>query len=75
VIRPSGTYFVTADIRRLGEEDGAAFCRELPHRCGVVAIPSSVFYQHPERGRHLVRFTFCKRIDVLEEAVTRLKSR
>ncbi|CAM5353026.1 hypothetical protein SALBM311S_08742 [Streptomyces alboniger] len=36
---PSGTYFVTADIRPLGETDGIAFCRALPERAGVVAIP------------------------------------
>ena len=51
-----------------------AFCRSLPERCGVVAIPSSVFYADPATGRSLVRFAFCKRTEVLTEAVTRLKS-
>lgn len=74
VYRPAGTYFVTADIRPLGESDGFAFCRSLPGRCGVVAVPNAVFYDNVEAGRHLVRFAFCKRIEVLEEAVTRLKS-
>ena len=73
VFRPAGTYFVTADIRPLGETDGMAFCRALPERCGVVAIPTQVFYADPARGRHLVRFTFCKREEVLEEAVARLR--
>jgi N-succinyldiaminopimelate aminotransferase len=72
VFRPGGTYFVTADIRPLGSDDGVAFCRSLPERCGVVAVPNAVFYEDPERGRHLVRFTFCKRRDVLAEAATRL---
>jgi N-succinyldiaminopimelate aminotransferase len=75
VYRPQGTYFVTADIRPLAGEadaDGIAFCRTLPERCGVVAVPNAVFYADPDRGRHLVRFAFCKRIDVLEEAVDRL---
>ncbi len=72
VDRPDGTYFATADIRPLGETDGLAFCRALPARCGVVAVPSQVFYQDPERGRHLVRFTFCKRDEVLGEAAARL---
>ena len=72
VDRPDGTYFATADIRPLGETDGLAFCRALPERCGVVAVPSQVFYQDPERGRHLVRFTFCKRDEVLGEAAARL---
>jgi N-succinyldiaminopimelate aminotransferase len=75
VFRPSGTYFVTVDIRPLRSDgDGYAFCRDLPHRCGVVAIPNEVFYTDRRRGRHLVRFAFCKRFEVLDEAVSRLKA-
>ncbi|MER5496593.1 pyridoxal phosphate-dependent aminotransferase [Streptomyces sp. NPDC002561] len=73
VYRPAGTYFVTTDIRPLGESDGFAFCRALPERCGVVAIPNAVFYDHREQGAPFVRFAFCKRKGVLEEAVDRLK--
>ncbi|SDM30584.1 pyridoxal phosphate-dependent aminotransferase [Streptomyces wuyuanensis] len=73
VYRPAGTYFVTTDIRPLGESDGFAFCRALPERCGVVAIPNAVFYDHRDAGAPFVRFAFCKRVDVLEEAVSRLK--
>ena len=68
-----GTYFVTTDIRALGEHDGLAFCRALPERCGVVAIPNVVFYDDSDAGLPLVRFAFCKRLDVIDEAVTRLK--
>jgi N-succinyldiaminopimelate aminotransferase len=52
------------------------FCRALPQRCGVVAIPSSVFYDpdDPDAGRTLVRWAFCKRVEVLEEALARLAS-
>ena len=75
VFRPKGTYFVTVDIRGLrADGDGMAFCRELPAACGVVAIPNQVFYTDQRRGSHLVRFAFCKRLDVLDEAVSRLKS-
>ncbi|MCT9091652.1 pyridoxal phosphate-dependent aminotransferase [Streptomyces sp. ASQP_92] len=74
VFRPAGTYFVTTDIRPLGVSDGFAFCRALPERCGVVAIPNAVFYDHRDQGAPFVRFAFCKRTAVLEEAVTRLKS-
>jgi N-succinyldiaminopimelate aminotransferase len=74
VLRPQGTYFVTVDIRSLGETDGLAFCRSLPHRCGVVAVPSVVFYGDVEAGSPLVRFACCKRTEVLDEACTRLKS-
>lgn len=74
VYRPAGTYFVTTDIRPLGGgSDGFAFCRALPERCGVVAIPNAVFYDDQEGGRSKVRFAFCKREDVLREAVSRLK--
>jgi len=74
VYPPSGTYFVTADIRPFGKTDGMAFCRSLPERCGVVAVPTVVFYDDVEAGSPLVRFTFCKRREVLEDAVVRLKS-
>ena len=71
VFVPEGTYFVTADVRPLGFDDGVTFCRELPHRVGVVAIPTQVFYDDVEAGRSLVRFAFCKRDEVLDEAITR----
>ncbi|GAA2458777.1 pyridoxal phosphate-dependent aminotransferase [Streptomyces macrosporus] len=73
VFRPQGTYFVTTDIAPLGEKDGLAFCRSLPERCGVVAVPNAVFYDDPDAGRTQVRFAFCKREDVLREAVSRLR--
>jgi N-succinyldiaminopimelate aminotransferase len=72
VYRPAGTYFITTDVRPLGETDGLTFCRELPGRAGVVAIPSAVFYDHPEAGRTQVRFAFCKRTEVLAEALARI---
>ncbi|MET9835577.1 pyridoxal phosphate-dependent aminotransferase [Streptomyces sp. NPDC006385] len=72
VFRPAGTYFITTDIRPLGESDGFAFCRTLPERCGVVAIPNAVFYDHREAGAPFVRFAFCKRTVKLREAIDRL---
>ena len=72
VHRPAGTYFVNADVRPLGEDDGVAFCHALPARAGVVAVPAAAFYDDPTAGRHLVRFAFCKRTDVLDEAIRRL---
>ncbi|MFD4525211.1 pyridoxal phosphate-dependent aminotransferase [Streptomyces sp. NPDC058470] len=74
VFRPAGTYFITTDIRPLGESDGFAFCRALPERAGVVAIPNAVFYDHREAGAPFVRFAFCKRTEVLEEAAKRLRA-
>jgi N-succinyldiaminopimelate aminotransferase len=72
VYPPQGTYFVTADIRPLGYDDGIEFCRNLPDRVGVVAIPTAIFYDHPERARSHVRFAFCKQPEVLTEALKRL---
>jgi N-succinyldiaminopimelate aminotransferase len=73
VYQPQGTYFITTDITPFGEKDAYAFCRALPERCGVVAIPNSVFYDDPDAGRSQVRFTFCKKDDVLHEAINRLR--
>ncbi|MFD5316485.1 pyridoxal phosphate-dependent aminotransferase [Streptomyces sp. NPDC127098] len=73
VYQPDGTYFITTDIAPFGEKDAYAFCRALPARCGVVAVPNSVFYDDPEAGRTQVRFAFCKRDDVLAEAADRLR--
>lgn len=73
VLPSSSTYFVMADIRRLQPDgDGMHLCRTLPEVCGVVAIPAEVLYLDRQRGRHLVRFAFCKRPEVLDEAVSRL---
>jgi N-succinyldiaminopimelate aminotransferase len=71
----AGTYFLCADPRPLGYADSAAFCEELPRRAGVAAIPMSAFCDPggaPERWKHLVRFTFCKRAETLDEAIRRL---
>lgn len=72
VMRPQGTYFATCDISAFGYSDGVEFCLALPERCGVVAVPSQVFYDNADAGRQLVRFAFCKRDEVLDEAVARL---
>jgi N-succinyldiaminopimelate aminotransferase len=72
--KPSGTYFITVDIRSMrADGDGMEFCRSLPERCGIVAIPNVVFYDDKHEGRHMVRFAFCKRHEVIDDAVARLK--
>jgi N-succinyldiaminopimelate aminotransferase len=73
VYPPAGTYFVTTDIRGLGDADGVEFCRDLPRQAGVVAIPNSVFYDDAEAGRTQVRFAFCKRPEVLQDALARIE--
>jgi N-succinyldiaminopimelate aminotransferase len=72
VYRPRGTYFVLTDVRPLGYDDGMAFCLDLPRRAGVVAIPAGVFYDDQSVGRPLVRWAYCKRDEVLDDAVARL---
>lgn len=67
-----GTYFLMADIRPLGYTDGVEVARALPKEAGVAAVPAQVFYDHEEEGAHLLRFAFCKRDEVLDEAVSRL---
>jgi N-succinyldiaminopimelate aminotransferase len=64
----AGTYFINADVG----EDAVEFCRRLPRERGVVAIPTSVFYDDAAAGATLVRFAFCKRPEVIAEAVARL---
>lgn len=71
---PAGTYFAIADIRPLGWDNDVEFCRMLPERAGVAAIPPTAFYVNKEAGRHLVRFAFCKTLAVLDEAVRRLEN-
>ncbi len=72
VYRPQGTYFVMADIRPLGADDGMRFCLDLPARAGVVAVPDEVFHDDPRDGKPFVRFAFCKRDAVIDDAVQRL---
>ena len=68
VVAPQATYFATVSV----DELAADYCRRLPASSGVVAIPSSVFYDSTA-GDHFVRFAFCKRPEVLAEAVRRLE--
>lgn len=72
VLPTQGTYFITTDVRPLGYPDGLTFCRELPGRAGVVAIPHQAFCDDVEVGAPYVRWAFCKRPAVLEEALERL---
>ena len=74
VARPAATYFVIADAAPLGVRDAVDFCRQMPALCGVVGVPVSVFCDDKDSARTLVRFAFCKRDDVLNEAVKRLAS-
>ena len=67
-----GTYFLTADIRNLSNETDADFCLRLVREAGVAAIPLSAFMQSAKPD-NFIRFAFCKRHAVIEEAVERLE--
>lgn len=72
-VRPAqGTYFLVADAAPLGVTDAVEWCLQLPEAAGVAAVPVSVFCDDPESTASLVRFAFCKRETVLEEACARL---
>lgn len=70
---PEGSYFILCDIADHSFSDGAAFCNYLIREIGVAAIPTESFYQHPEYGRRLVRFAFCKTMATLEAAAERME--
>ena len=74
VSKPQGTYFIVADAAAIGFDDAAVLCRTLPELAGVVAVPITAFvHEHHRSGyRSLVRFAFCKRIEVLERASDQL---
>lgn len=69
---PQGAYYVLADYSALSREDDHAFARALAQDAGVAPVPGSSFFQDGRRGRGLVRFAFCKRIETLAEAGERL---
>jgi N-succinyldiaminopimelate aminotransferase len=72
VFVPASGYFATTDISSIDQGDAAQFCAELPIRCGVVGIPTHVFFDHPQDARSLVRWAFCKSTSTLQEALARL---
>jgi len=69
---PEGAYYVLADFGRLSDEDDTTFSMRLAREAGVVPVPGSSFFGAPERGKSLVRFAFCKRMETLHEAGKRL---
>jgi N-succinyldiaminopimelate aminotransferase len=72
-VQPSeGTYFLLTDVTALGYASGEQFCADIPTRAGVVAIPVRPLCDHPHVGQSWVRWAFCKRPDVLGEALRRL---
>lgn len=72
VLPTHGSYFISADFRPLGfNGDDVAFCRYITEHAKVTAIPVTAFYEG-EGPKYFARFAFCKRDEVLHEAVARL---
>ncbi|HZF76942.1 MAG TPA: aminotransferase [Acetobacteraceae bacterium] len=73
VLPAQGSYFVTADFRPIGfTGDDVAFCRALTAEAKVTAIPVTAFYASADAPNHYARFAFCKRDEVLDEALARI---
>jgi aspartate/methionine/tyrosine aminotransferase len=72
VLPSEGTYFLTVDISGLTNEPDTAFCDRIVKEAGVALIPLSVFFRDGKPD-NLVRFAFCKRRAVIEEALARLE--
>ena len=71
--KPSGAYYTMADISAFGFSTDTEFVRHLITEIGVAAVPGSSFFRNPADGHHLVRFTFCKKEETLDEAGRRLR--
>ncbi|NKB91866.1 MAG: aminotransferase class I/II-fold pyridoxal phosphate-dependent enzyme [Candidatus Nanopelagicales bacterium] len=74
VVPSQGTYFVTTDVRPLGYDDGATFCRDAAHRAKVIAIPHQLLCDDSTVGFPYVRWAFCKQPAVLEQALDQLSA-
>ena len=73
VWEPKGAYYIMAEISAVTDLDDVHFVDWMIRNVGVAAVPGSSFYHRPERGRHLVRFAFCKTMELLKEAASRLE--
>ncbi len=61
-----------ADISPVTDLDDVSFAEQLVKEYGIAVVPGSSFYRRPELGRNIIRFAFCKTMDLLEEASERL---
>jgi N-succinyldiaminopimelate aminotransferase len=72
-LRADGSYFLIADIGQLGLGSDVETAQRMTVEAGVTTVPMSAFYQG-KAPTHLLRFCFCKRDEVLDEAVARLNA-
>ncbi|GIU97033.1 MAG: aminotransferase [Actinomycetota bacterium] len=70
---PRGAYYVMADASHLGFDDDVQAATTLVRKARVATVPGSSFFADPADGRSLLRFSFSKRLETLEEAGERLR--
>lgn len=67
--RPDGGFYIFADVSKYAD-DGYQFCRELLEHTGVSLAPGLDFGPF----EHFIRFSYCTRIERLQEAVERIRA-
>lgn len=72
-LKAEGSYFLIADIGDLGLGSDVEAAQRMTVEAGVTTVPMSAFYKGVAPN-NLLRFCFCKRDDVLDDAVARLKA-
>jgi aminotransferase len=73
-VAPDGAYYVLADFSQLSDLPAPEFARWLTIEGGIATVPGTSFFSRPEEGRRYTRFAFCKTIDLLREAASRLQA-
>lgn len=76
VLPAEGTYFLTALTNGVGPRFGSdvEYASWLTIEGGVATVPCSAFYAGNNPPQNMIRFCFCKKDDVLDAAVARLRT-
>jgi aminotransferase len=69
---PAGAYYTLADISRLPGHTARERAMHLLERTGVACVPGTAFFRG-EAGQTLARFCFAKEMEILEDAMARLR--
>jgi aminotransferase len=69
---PAGAYYVMSDVSAVSGNDDFEKAMAILEKTGVASVPGRAFY-HDDAGRNMVRFCYSKPLDVLEEAVERIR--
>lgn len=68
---PDGAFYIYADVSDF-TDDSLAFAREILEEAGVAVTPGVDF--DPERGHHMMRFSYARATGDIEEGLARLKA-